>query len=657
MVTFGGNAEISGNTATAQAGGLYVSGIEVEITDSFTLSGNTAKYGGGLRVMPEDLCPTSVALKDNVTVTDNTAELGGGVCLSGDVSLTTTDSVALDGYTGDLGGGLFLLGSVATVGGSTTIDSNSASLVGGSTSNNAAGGIYLTRSTDNSSGSPVYTPSYLDLEDSVSVSNNTAVNEVGGIIIDKGGNLSVSDTVSILGNEMVGDASGICVYPDGALSVWGTPQIGATDTDNGIYLTTGTYANIPAGEDLLSGARVNFDYVDPEAAGSLVAKRADGSAAASDESALMHYTPGGFSVAKDASDASRYVLEERAPSTVLSIARLYGDERYLTAGQVAGYGRDISTEQTLIVASGHNRNFPDALAASSLSGASGNAPILLTDPWYVPAATRALLEQAASATKVYIIGGTPSVSSNVESEIAQILPGAQIERIGGESRMETAELVYAEIAGQASRTAIIARSMDFPDSLSASSWAAYTASPIFLTDFSEQRLTQGTLDALSSGGFERILVLGSELSVPASVAAAARDAAGLADADVVRLAGGDRVGTSLAMASWAADPQRDASERLSWDNLAVTRADSHTDALAGGALQGMHGSVVLLTWTNEAHPGVLAAIAAAQDGVSEIRFFGDENSVAVSTMRAYARAIQFDEPAWKPDESVAFDLG
>ena len=354
----------------------------------------------------------------------------------------------------------------------------------------------------------------------------------------------------------------------------------------------------------------------------------------------------------------KVALEEEAYLTddivikILTIARIYGDERYMTSREVALYERDISTEQTLIIASGDNNNFPDALAASALSGANGNAPILLTTPWALSEATRDVLERAASASKVYIIGGIPSVSAAAVAEIASILPSAQIERIGGESRMETAELIYSEIEPQASKTAIIARSMDFPDSLSAAPWAAFTTSPIFLTDFSEQGLTQGTLDALVSGGFERLIVMGSELSVPAAVVDVACDAAGLTDGDVVRIGGIDRVGTSLAMAAWATSGDRDADERLSYNNLAVTRSDNHADALAGGALQGAHGSVVLLSPTKPTDPDVLAAIMAAQDDIYEIRFLGDHNALDFETMRDYAFAIRFDVALEKPGDMV-----
>ena len=651
LITLGGDAEVSGNTASGQAGGIYLCGVDAEITDAFTVSGNTAKYGGGIRLMPfSSSLSTVLKLSDDVTVSGNTAELGGGVCLSSGVSLETADSVAIDGNFGDLGAGLFLLGSTATVGGASTIDGNNANLTGGSTANNAAGGIYLVQTSTGDS-------STANLIDTASVSDNDAVNETGGIIIDKGGILNVSDSVTILGNGLAGGSSGIAVYPNSTLNVWDTPQIGASDTDNGVFLASGMSATIPAGEDLLAGARVNFEGLEDGAAeGALVAKRADASAAVTDESAFMAWTAGTYSVVRNASNTSEYVLEEAPPTgKTLSIARLYGADRYETSGKVSSYERDLSTASTVIIASGADRNFPDALAASALSGANGNAPIVLTDPSSLPTATSAALAQATSATKVYIIGDRYAVSNGVESEIAALLPSAQIERLGGEGRQQTAELIFAELGSSASKTAILTRSMNFPDSLSASPWAAATVSPIFLTGFDERSITQGTLDALAAGDFDQLIVLGDGYSVPDSVAAAARDAAGLTDADVVRIGGEGRVETSLLFAQWATDPAR-GTDSLSWDNLAITRADKHPDALSGGALQGMHGSVVLLTWPDEVHDGLVSAVTAASDSISEIRFFGDEYSVSTSLMRAYTAPVPRDDVAWKPDDSVAFDL-
>lgn len=373
------------------------------------------------------------------------------------------------------------------------------------------------------------------------------------------------------------------------------------------------------------------------------------------------YTDASFSTKWDFTDSVTGAMtlhakwEARSPD-VLAIARLYGADRYTTSKQVATYERDIAAEKTLIVASGDDRHFPDALAASSLSGARDNAPIVLTQPDSLGDAARSVVEAAQAVEKIYIIGSVYSVSAEVEAALGAIHPAAEIVRLGGDARQQTAELIYEEVGASASKTAILARSMDFPDSLSISSWAATTKSPVFLSAFDEQSFNQSTIDAVAAGGFERVLVLGDEHSIPQSAVDEVRDAAGLAEADMVRLGGDDRIETSLLIAGWTTDPARDAAERLAFDNLAITRSDKHSDALAGGALQGLHGSVVLLTPTGVVHQGVLDAIGAASGDIEEIRFFGDEYSVALDVAKAYIKAIPCDEYAWKPDSSVSFDL-
>lgn len=373
------------------------------------------------------------------------------------------------------------------------------------------------------------------------------------------------------------------------------------------------------------------------------------------------YTDAGFTVKWDFAEPVTAAMtlhakwEDPSPE-VLTIARLFGADRFTTSKQVATYGRDIATEKTLIVASGDDQHFPDALAASSLSGARGNAPIVLTQPDYLGDAARSVVEAAHAVEKIYIIGSVYSVSAEVESALGAIHPAAEIVRLGGAARQQTAELIYEEVGASASKTAILARSMDFPDSLSVSSWAAATKSPVFLSSFDEQSFNRSTVDAIAAGGFDRVLVLGDENAIPQSAVDEVLNAAGLAPGDAIRLGGADRIETSLLIAEWATDPARDPSERLSFDNLAITRSDKHSDALAGGALQGMHGSVVLLTSTGAVHQGVLEKIEAASGDIAEIRFFGDEYSVALDVARAYIKAIPCDEYAWKPDSSVIFDL-
>ena len=358
-------------------------------------------------------------------------------------------------------------------------------------------------------------------------------------------------------------------------------------------------------------------------------------------------------VEKDMTFFAQWKDVEPEPSKVLSVARLFGPHRYATAAAVAAHGRAGESGGTVILASGADANFPDALAASSLSGAEGNAPIVLTDPNALSDDARSTI-LSLSPSKVYVIGSVWSVSASAENEVRSLV--GSVERIGGADRQETADLIYAKVGAGRAKTAVIATAGKFPDSLSASSWAARTESPIFLAHFGGTGLSEKTREALRTGGFERILVLGDGYSVSAAVEAEARSLAGLPESAVVRLGGEDRFATSVKVAEWATSADRADHERLDFSNVAVTRGDKHADALAGGALQGRDGSVILLTDTRSAYGPALSMVAGRSGEVGEIRFFGDEYSVDVPVVRAFVKAVPYDSVAWKPSDEVAVPL-
>ena len=84
--------------------------------------------------------------------------------------------------------------------------------------------------------------------------------------------------------------------------------------------------------------------------------------------------------------------------------RLAGFDRYETAAAIALDDATLRNADTVVLASGGERNFPDALTANYLAG-DVRGPILLTDPARLPAATRSALTTIAP-TRVVIVGGT-----------------------------------------------------------------------------------------------------------------------------------------------------------------------------------------------------------------------------------------------------------
>ncbi|NTU89960.1 MAG: cell wall-binding repeat-containing protein, partial [Actinobacteria bacterium] len=259
--------------------------------------------------------------------------------------------------------------------------------------------------------------------------------------------------------------------------------------------------------------------------------------------------------------------------------RLAGADRFDTMECIVEEGFDSA--DTVIIATGFN--YPDALAASGLAGGY-NAPILLTDGTDLsPQAGAALLY--LNPSHAIIVGGEDVVSSDVALQIEGLLGKDSVTRASGTNRVETAIAIFNE--GEAwSATAIIATGYGFADALSISPFAYATKTPIFLTgsDMSDTALSQETIDAILSGGFTSVILVGGEDVVSEEVKT--QLGSGYA---YERLSGIDRYQTSAAIADFAVN-----SGVLSYDGLGVATGANFPDALAGGAFCGEKGSVLLL---------------------------------------------------------------
>lgn len=351
-------------------------------------------------------------------------------------------------------------------------------------------------------------------------------------------------------------------------------------------------------------------------------------------------------------DIGAFELQDSERGRELAVARLFGADRYETSRKVSTHDRTGS--DVVILASGDDSHFPDALSASALSGAENNAPIVLTPTEYLSAEAKAAIEADLQPSRVIIVGDQYAVSTAVEAEVRGLLgTGAAVERIGGTNRQDTADMIYETYANDFSSTAILALATKFPDALSVSSWAAKTKSPIFLAHFGSTGLTEKTVQALSEGGFDRILVMGSSLAVSDEVVQQALRAANLGYGDYVRFNGIDRYETSSLFASWATSDDRDPSEQLSMHRAAIVRGDIHPDSLTGGALQGRDSSVVVLTDRAAVTATVESLIDSSVDDIGELRFFGDEYAVELDVVKHYINRVPYTAITWLPDSSVS----
>jgi putative cell wall-binding protein len=280
-----------------------------------------------------------------------------------------------------------------------------------------------------------------------------------------------------------------------------------------------------------------------------------------------------------------------AATTTVTTERVSGPDRYGTAQAIANHA-SMGTPTGAIVATG--QNFPDALAASVLSGANGPQPIVLTETdAYTPEAKNSLaaLKAKFAGLAVTIVGGTTAVSADVEAAIKA--DGFTVTRVGGTDRYDTANLIArAANARQAggtlggAKTALFATGADFPDALAAGPVAFRNDLPILLV--TADALPAATKSAITVLGIKNAIIVGGSSVI--SPAVAAEIAAATGDVTVDRLAGGTRDGTAAAVMDLET-----AVLGYPMANVVLATGTNFPDALAAGPLAGVFGGAIVLT--------------------------------------------------------------
>ena len=224
----------------------------------------------------------------------------------------------------------------------------------------------------------------------------------------------------------------------------------------------------------------------------------------------------------------------------------------------------------------------DALAAAGLAGLSG-APVLMTDGRSLSAQTQSELERLAPS-KVFVCGGPAAVSDNACAQIAAVC-GVEPLRIYGENAVATAAQIdlaaHAATGGKWSGEAFLCTSDGYWDALAAAPVAYALHMPIFLTE-ADGTLSEATLAAIRECGITKVHIAGGPAAVSASTESVLGDLAGQ------RFAGDFAVQTSEAIAAFGL------SRGMTANNLGVATTSGYWDALAGAALCGKKGSVLVL---------------------------------------------------------------
>lgn len=164
-------------------------------------------------------------------------------------------------------------------------------------------------------------------------------------------------------------------------------------------------------------------------------------------------------------------------SAVAPVERYAGDDRFATSRAVAAAVFPKAGEA--FVATG--LDFADALTGSAAIAAAG--PMLLVDGQAATAdaATLATLK-SASIGKVYVAGGTSSVSPGIQASLAAQIGIDHVTRLAGSDRFETAAAINAEFFKNTSPARIyLATGIDFADALTGGALAASQSAPLYLS--------------------------------------------------------------------------------------------------------------------------------------------------------------------------------
>ena len=313
-------------------------------------------------------------------------------------------------------------------------------------------------------------------------------------------------------------------------------------------------------------------------------------------------------------DEDLYAAEGYATVDVVEgpFLRHAGHDRVATAAAVSGVALDRA--DTVVIATA--ATFADALAGAPLAVAEG-APLLLTEPDALSMATQAEIDRLG-ATDAVLLGGEAALSATVADDLEAL--GLDVERIGGETRYETAGLVADRVGIEGA--AVVASGEVFPDALSASAVAAAAGTPVLLARAGD--LPEEVSSRIGDG--VEVTLVGGEGVLSAAVSTAVTGTG----ATVARIAGPTRYGTSAAIA------EAGIADGLSMDGVWVATGRGFPDGLVAGAAAGHAGVPLVLVDGQDpsGSPETTALIRSHADAIGTIHVAGGTAAISDAVLAA-----------------------
>lgn len=273
-------------------------------------------------------------------------------------------------------------------------------------------------------------------------------------------------------------------------------------------------------------------------------------------------------------------------SEARDVKRISGADRYKTSIEVSRKAFDDS--DYAVIASG--QTFPDALVGGVLAGEL-DAPLLVTSRDAVSDELLAELKRL-DVKKVYLLGGLNTLTAEVEKALSEF----EVERLAGENRFKTAEVVSQVVEsyvlkndddddGDNDIKTYHADGRNFPDALAAAPYIVEEDGVLLLNDGAP--VTNG-------------IAIGGINSVPG---------------EVERIAGSDRYDTAVKIAEAYDD----------YDKIVLVDGTNYPDALSASGYAAEKDAVILLTSPKTLVPVTKAFIDKTD---KDIIIIGGENSVS-----------------------------
>ncbi|MGB3828949.1 MAG: cell wall-binding repeat-containing protein [Ornithinimicrobium sp.] len=342
----------------------------------------------------------------------------------------------------------------------------------------------------------------------------------------------------------------------------------------------------------------------------------------------------------DASDV-RIPLVARGEASMVepdpTVDRVGGDDRYDTAAKIARLYPDGT--DVVYVATGNS--YYDALAGAAPASrglvpgepviTEGEpAPVLLVKTTSVPDFTQAVLDEIDPAD-IVILGGEKVVTQDVVDVLNETTT-ANVRRVGGDNRYETAALLAAEYGS--SDTVYIATGEEggFPDALSGSALAGSEGAPVLLTK--KNKVPDVVASTIAELGATNIIVLGG----PNAITDTTFNTLG----GTARLAGDTRYETSVAISKAFGY-----GDGIDAPVTHVATGETFPDALAASSLAGFQDAPVMLVKGPDARDQVPDTV------LDELNRISPDQVFILGGTRAVSQEVEIElnmfYPGWRAD--------